>query len=186
MRRAVRIRKPLAESTPIRVNCFPAMTRSVFSSQTPLPRSSNAVLESLHDHAAMITQNPLVVHYALCQPPPSAPPDELDAVWYELTDRIAFLPCGLFPHLVRYHACFRDTPQGLQTHVYAPMGVDIRSDWRVSDREDSQGGNEVFLQEEVDLRCPFGLATFVRRTLRQAHAELVERLATPRSQSLSS
>lgn len=164
------------------------MTRSEFSSQTPLHRSADAVLESLHDHAAMITQNPLVVQYAPCQPPAFAPPDERDAIWYELTDRIAFLPCGLFPRHVRYHACFRDTPHGLQTHVYAPMGVDIRNSWRISVREDAQGGSEVragvFLLEEVDLRCPFGLTIFVRQTLRQAHAELVERLAAP-SQSLS-
>lgn len=161
------------------------MTRSVFSSLTPLPRSSDAALESLHDHVAMITQNPLVVQYAPCQPPPFAPPDELDAIWYELTDRIALLPYGLLPHHVHYHACFRDTPQGVQTHVYAPMGVDIRNDWRVSDRQDSQGRSEVVLQEQVDLRCPFGLTTFVRRTLRQAHAELVDRLVTAGSQSLS-
>ncbi|KAJ5183933.1 hypothetical protein N7492_001549 [Penicillium capsulatum] len=160
------------------------MPHSVFSSRTPLPRSP-VIVQSLHDHAAMITQNPLVVQYAPCQPPPFAPPDELDAIWYELTDRIAFLPYGLLSRHVRYHACFHDTPQGLQTHVYAPMGVDIRNDWRVSDWEDSQGGTGMFLQEQVDLRCPFGLTTFVQRTLQRAHAELVDRLATAVSQSLS-
>ena len=176
-------------------------SRSEFTSLTPLPRASeHTVLASLQDHRGMITQNPLVVHHAPCPPPPFAPPDEIDAIWFELTDRIDYLPCGLLPGLIHYHASFRDTPHGLQSHVYAPMGVQIRNDWRLRRRGDSQddhgAGHEgdtsesesgqLCLQETTDLRCPFGTTLFIRRTMRQAHAELVARLATAASLSRDS
>ena len=158
--------------------------QTVFINRTPLPSSlsETVVVQTLHDHGAMIAQNPLVIHYERCPVPEDAPPDETDASWYELIDRIDYLPCGLLPGRIRYRACFRDTPQGLRTHVYAPMGVDIRNLWTVCmgepGREDQAG---LYLQEEVDLRCPLGTTSFVRRTLTNAHKELVERLAVAKS-----
>lgn len=144
--------------------------RTVITSDSPLPSVSGAsVVQRLHDHNAMITQNPLVVHYERCQPPADAPADEGHMVWYELTDRINYLP-GLRGH-VRYRACFHDTPQGLQTHIYAPMGVDIRNEWSVR-----RGNEGLYLRERVELRCPLGMTGFIRRTLTRAHRELVARL----------
>lgn len=32
---------------------------------------------------------------------------------------------------VQYNASFYDLPYGLQTHVYAPLGLDIRGKWSV-------------------------------------------------------
>ncbi|KAJ5310910.1 uncharacterized protein N7443_003371 [Penicillium atrosanguineum] len=144
--------------------------RTVITSDSPLPSVSEvSVVQRLHDHDAMITRNPLVVHYERCQPPADAPTGESHAVWYELTDRINYLP-GLRGQ-VRYRACFHDTPQGLQTHIYAPMGVDIRNEWSVR-----RGGEGLYLQERVELRCPLGMTGFIRRTLTRAHRELVARL----------
>jgi hypothetical protein len=160
-------------------------TRTAFTNQTPLPNtvSENAVLRTLRDHAAMIEQNPLVIHYERCAPPDDAPAEEAHGIWYELTDRISYLPWGLLQGKVRYRGCFHDTPQGLRTHIYAPMGVHIRNHWTVHRRhreptagEDDPSG-ELYLQEEIELRCPFGTTSFVRRTLSQAHRELVARLA---------
>ncbi|KAJ5698833.1 hypothetical protein N7462_000838 [Penicillium macrosclerotiorum] len=191
-------------------------TRTTLARCTPLATSSTeSVVHTLHNHGAMIEQNPLVIHYERCAPPADAPPDEADAIWYELTDRIAILPWGLLQGKVRYRACFHDTPQGLRTHIYAPMGVNIRNYWSVVRRsekkdppavqhpeqprspefqlegqegqeaeegqeaQEGQGDPEggLFLQEQVDLRCPWGMTGFVRRTLTQAHQELVARLA---------
>ncbi|KAJ5157889.1 uncharacterized protein N7482_008989 [Penicillium canariense] len=108
-------------------------SRTVFTSRTPLPASvsEEAVLRTLRDHAAMIEQNPLVIHYERCAPPADAPPEESNGVWYELTDRISYLPWGLLRGKVRYRGCFHDTPQGLRTHIYAPLGVHIRNHWTV-------------------------------------------------------
>lgn len=157
------------------------MQRSVFTNRTRLPSASEvAVVHSLHDHNAMITQNPLVIHHERCQPPADALPDEANAIWYQLTDRIDYLPGGLLQGRVRYRACFQDTPRGLRTHVYAPMGVDIRNHWSVRRGEGEEGSDEIgeglYLHEEVELRCPIGTTGFVRRTLTRAHSRLVERM----------
>ncbi|KAJ5233138.1 hypothetical protein N7468_006094 [Penicillium chermesinum] len=113
-----------------------------FTNRTPLPPSVSeaAVVRSLHDHEAMITQNPLVIHYERCPVPEDALPDESDASWYELTDRVDYLPGGLLQGRVRYRGCFHDTPQGIRTHIYAPLGVRIRNHWTV---RRSQAGLEL-------------------------------------------
>lgn len=151
--------------------------RTVFTTQSPLPSSVSeaGVVQCLHDHGAMIAQNPLVVHYERCPPPADAPADESHAVWYQLTDRIDYLP-GLLKGHVRYRACFHDTPRGLQTHIYAPMGVDIRNHWSVQRGTSSGEPKGLYLQERVEMRCPLGTTGFVRRTLTRAHRELVARL----------
>ncbi|EPS31615.1 hypothetical protein PDE_06570 [Penicillium oxalicum 114-2] len=160
-------------------------TRTNFTNQTLLPSSlsETAVIRILHDHAAMIEQNPLVIHYERCAPPADAPPEDARGIWYELTDRVAYLPCGLLHGTVKYRACFHDTPQGLRTHIFAPMGVHIRNNWTVrrqsgeaNDGRIHGDSDELYLHEDVELRCPLGMTTFIRRTLAQAHRELVLRL----------
>ena len=75
------------------------MKRAVFTTTTTLPPSisRDAVLKTLHNHPEMIELNPLVIHYSRCEPNPSAPAEERDSdwTWYELKDRISFLPGGL-------------------------------------------------------------------------------------------
>jgi hypothetical protein len=150
-----------------------------FSSLTPLPSvSQETIIKKLHDHGAMIEQNPLVIHYERCPPPEDAPPDEILRTWYELTDRVIYIP-GLLQGKVRFRASFENTPLGLKTHIYAPLGVDIRNEWSVSERpsDESPDKQGLYLCEQVDLRCPFGTASFVRKTMKQSHSTLVARLA---------
>jgi hypothetical protein len=156
------------------------MQQIQFSSLTPLPPSVSweTIIEKLYDHGAMIEQNPLVIHYERCQPPTDAPHDEALRTWYELTDRVVYIP-GLLQGKIQYRASFENTPVGLKTHIYAPLGVDIRNEWSVSERpsgelQDKQG---LYLREEVDLRCPFGTASFVRKNIKESHSTLVARLA---------
>lgn len=88
----------------------------------------------LHDHSAMIELNPLVLRHDTCDPPPNATPDEAEhATWYSITDKINYLPGGLFSSEISYKASFYDLPMGLQTHVLAPAGVDIKSKWSMSE-----------------------------------------------------
>ncbi|EYE90288.1 uncharacterized protein EURHEDRAFT_489391, partial [Aspergillus ruber CBS 135680] len=147
----------------------------------------------------MIELNPLVIRYSRCQPTPSAPDEERASswAWYELTDRIKFLPGKWFRGKISYKGSFRDLPGGLRTHVYAPTGVDIRATWSVEgNKEGGEGegheegqassdatamndglhGQGLYLREEVDLRCPFWSAGFVKRTMRRSHGVLVDRL----------
>ena len=167
------------------------MKRAVFTTTTTLPPSisRDAVLKTLHNHPEMIELNPLVIHYSRCEPNPAAPAEERDSdwTWYELTDRISFLPGGLLRGNISYKGSFRDIPRGLRTHVYAPTGLDIRTTWSVGGSQPGEeiqekvdpdtNGQGLFLREEVDLRCPFWSVGFVKKTMRRSHGVLVDQLA---------
>ncbi|GAB7350098.1 hypothetical protein MBLNU459_g0765t1 [Dothideomycetes sp. NU459] len=164
--------------------------RSIYTVITPLPAtiSRQTAVEQLHNHSEMIELNPLVIKHVQCKPPPNAPADEFHCTWYELTDKITYLP-GI-KGKVNYKACFHDLPIGIQTHVYAPAGLEIKEKWSI-------GGNEpheereiieiglaglgvpregLYLREDVDMRCNVFLNNFVKGNLRKAHQVLVERL----------
>jgi hypothetical protein len=145
--------------------------------------SKETIIEKLHDHGAMIEQNPLVIHYERCQPPADAPDESLH-IWYTITDRIDYLPGGVLQGRICFRASFLNTPHGLITHIYAPLGVDIRNEWSVCsngtgaevepDLKDKPEG--LYLREKVNLRCPLGTAFFVRRNIEKSHSTLVARL----------
>ena len=164
--------------------------RSLYTIVTPLPAtvSRDTAVSVLHNHTEMIELNPLVVRHATCKAPPNAPADEFHCTWYELTDKVTYLP-GIKGH-VSYKACFHDLPRGIQTHVYAPAGLEIKEKWSI-------GGNEpheereiieigmaglgvprsgLYLREDVDMKCNIFLTNFVKKTLRRAHQVLVDRL----------
>ncbi|EAS28200.3 uncharacterized protein CIMG_09404 [Coccidioides immitis RS] len=166
------------------------MKRSIFTTITPLPSyiTRETVIEALHQHSEMIELNPLVIKHVRCKPPGNAPSDEFHCVWYELTDKIHYLPGGILSGNVSYKACFHDLPRGLQTHVYAPTGLDIKEKWSVGGnmpgepREPIELGlldvprEGLYLREDVDMRSNILTTSFVKRTLKKAHSVLVERL----------
>jgi hypothetical protein len=180
--------------------------RSVFTNVTPLPAgiSRETVMETLRDHLEMIDLNPLVEERHPIKPPPHSTPEEYHCLWYSLTDRIQYLPGGLMSGKVNYSACFHDLENGLQTHCYAPMGLNIKAKWTVGG---SLPGEPVapielgvgapitglWLREDVDMKCNIMMTSFVKKTLKKAHAHLVDRLvikaqiidATLESQRLS-
>ncbi|KAM3553006.1 hypothetical protein ARSEF4850_007118 [Beauveria asiatica] len=161
---------------------------SKLTSLTPLPAgmTRQAAVRFLQDHAAMIDLNPLVTARHRIPAPSSAPPDEAACAWWAVTDRIAYLPAGLATGSVSYRCVFLDLPgEGLQTHCYAPMGVDLRTRWSVGgggggapgidDASDPAAG--LFLCEDTELRCSVIMTAFVKKTLKGAHKRLVESLA---------
>ncbi|OAX83129.1 hypothetical protein ACJ72_02522 [Emergomyces africanus] len=164
--------------------------RVIFTTVSPLPTHipRDVVIETLHAHSEMIELNPLVISHKRCKAPPNSPPDEFHCVWYELTDKIQYLPGGIISGNVTYKACFHDLPRGLQTHIYAPTNLDIRNRWTVcgnmpgEPREPIELGltnvprEGLFLREDVDMRCNVFATSFVKKTLKEAHAVLVERL----------
>lgn len=88
---------------------------------------------------------------------------------------------------VSYNACFHDLENGLQTHCYAPMGLNIKSKWSlggslpgepVAPVELGLGAplQGLWLREDVDMKCNIMLTSFVKKTLKKAHSHLVERL----------
>ncbi|KAI9652515.1 MAG: hypothetical protein M1821_008369 [Bathelium mastoideum] len=163
--------------------------RTVYTSITALPAgiSRETVVETLHDHLEMIDLNPLVIKRFQCRPPSFASAEEYHCIWYQLTDKVQYLPGGLAQGNVTFHVCFHDLFNGLQTHVYAPLGLDIKEKWSLGGslpgepREPVEMGlgaprEGLYLREDVDMRCNFMTTTFVKRTLKKAHEKLVQRM----------
>ncbi|KAK6538261.1 hypothetical protein TWF694_011140 [Orbilia ellipsospora] len=169
---------------------MPVMSkRNVFTTITPLPPSISrkTVIDFFHNHEAMIDLNPLVIERHPIKAPDDASADEASCIWYSLTDKVHYLPGGIAAGNVNYTACFNDLPNGVQTHCRAPASVDIRSLWSIrgslpgEPKEPMELGLVVpkeglYIREDVDLRCNFILASFVKKTLKKAHSVLMDRL----------
>ncbi|KAF2665136.1 hypothetical protein BT63DRAFT_483023 [Microthyrium microscopicum] len=163
-------------------------TRTVFATVTPLPTdiSHEVVLDTLHDHGEMIDLNPLVIRREkLDVAPACAEDDEVEAIWYAITDKISYLPGGLYTGELTFYGCFNDLSDGLQTHVHAPMGVEIKSRWTLGGNRPGEPWQPVelgvgapqqglYLKEEVDLRCNFLTAPFVKKQLKESHGTVVD------------
>ncbi|OGM48616.1 hypothetical protein ABOM_001972 [Aspergillus bombycis] len=144
-----------------------------FTSTSILPPSitSERVMEVLHNHVTMVKLNPLVIDLQRCEPHEDAPETDRDLVWYEITDKVSYLPFGLLSGQVKYKACFEDLPMGLQTHIYAPLGLCTKNTWTVEGQMD-----ELQLKEDVLMKCNILVAPFVKATIKASHGPLVERL----------
>ena len=163
--------------------------RTVFTTVTPLPPgiTRESVRESLYDHVGMIDLNPLVVERHPIKPPATTAVEEYRCKWYQLTDKIHFLPNGIYSGRVTYRACFHDMSNGIQTHVYAPLGLDIKGKWTLGGslpgepRDVAELGLGVpeeglWLREDVDMTCNILMVGFVKKNLMNAHSILIQRL----------
>ncbi|KAE8450545.1 hypothetical protein EG329_006276 [Mollisiaceae sp. DMI_Dod_QoI] len=163
--------------------------RTVFTVVTPLPAgiSRETVMETLRSHTEMIDLNPLVEERHPIKPPPNATAEEYHCIWYSLTDKVQYLPGGLASGKVSYTCCFHDLENGLQTHCYAPMGLNIKGKWTLGGSLPGEpvapvelGINTplsgLWLREDVDMKCNFMMTSFVKKTLQKAHSKLVDRL----------
>ena len=164
------------------------MAKTIYTTITPLPPGilRETVLETLHDHLEMIDLNPAHTERHRINPPPEATPEEYHCTWYQITDKISYLP-GV-KGSVSFKTCFHNLANGMQNHVYAPMGLDIKEKWTV-------GGNlpgepiqpaeigigapisGLYLREDIEIKCNFLVARFVKKQLKDACATLVARLA---------
>lgn len=133
----------------------------------------------------MIDLNPLVTERHTIKPPANATAEEYHCIWYSITDKVSYIP-GV-KGSVTYSGCFHDLPDGLQTHVYAPMGLNIRSKWSLGGSLPGEPVQPVelglgvpmtglYIREDVDMKCNVMLTSFVKKTLKKAHSHLVERL----------
>ena len=163
--------------------------RTVYTSITPLPRgiTRESVLATLYDHLEMIDLQPNVEERHPIKSPSSATAEEYHCQWYSLTDKVQYLPGGLYTGKVSYNVCFHNLPSGMQAHVYAPLGLDIRNKWTLGGslpgepKEPVELGlgmprDGLWLREDVDMRCNILLTSFVRKNLKKAHETLVARL----------
>ncbi|KAF1979102.1 hypothetical protein BU23DRAFT_147992 [Bimuria novae-zelandiae CBS 107.79] len=162
---------------------------SVFTTVTPLPAgiTRQSVIDMYHAHTEMIELNPLVIDRFKCKAPSYAPAEEYYSTWYTIKDKVNYLPGGIASSSVSYHACFHDLPDGLQTHVYAPLGLDIRAKWTVGGSLPGEPKAPVelglgapreglYIREDVRMKCNIMMMSFVKKTFKESHAKMVDRL----------
>lgn len=151
-----------------------------------VPRAS--ILSFLHSHRSMIELNPLVIDYHQIPPPrrrsssttslestnssDALPPPPSDGsepeIWYSVTDTVPYM----IPNKVTYKSSFRLFPTGMSTTSHAPLGLVVQSTWRIE--EDIAG--EMYLREDVELKCSAVMNLFVKKTIKKAHGDLVHKL----------
>ncbi|KAK6210421.1 hypothetical protein LQW54_006167 [Pestalotiopsis sp. IQ-011] len=173
--------------------------RTTFTTISPLPADigRQPVLDFLHSHEGMIDLNPLVIErHPLSEPPPHCPDEERECTWWSMTDKITYMP-GVKSDLT-YTAAFQDLHDGIRTHCYAPMGTHIRERWSLGGTLPGEPKQPVelgigapsqglYIREDVEVRCNFLMAGFVKKTILKSHGVLVERLvAGARKQAESS
>ena len=163
--------------------------KSRFTTVTPLPAgiTRETVLETLHNHVEMIDLNPLVTERHPIKPPSEATAEEYHCQWYSITDKVNYLPGGLYSGSVTFNACFHDLPDGLQSHIYAPMGLDMKGRWTLGGSLPGEPRQAVeiglglpkiglWLREDVEMKVNVVMGGFVKKTTKKAHSTLVQRL----------
>ncbi|KAL2753069.1 hypothetical protein ACRALDRAFT_1072815 [Sodiomyces alcalophilus JCM 7366] len=169
--------------------------KEVYTTITPIPGfiPRQLALDILHSHSEVITLNPLVIDHKPIPAPPHAPVDEYYSTWYEITERMQWIPRlgRMGSGKIKFTGCFHDMPWGLQTHTYAPMGVDIRIKYRV---DGNQPGLEppqphelgladlgapsdgLYLREDIEIRCNVTMVGYVKSELQSASKGMVARI----------
>lgn len=163
--------------------------KSHFTTVTALPAgiTRETVLETLHNHVEMIDLNPLVTERHPIKPPPEATPEEYHCQWYSVTDKVNYLPGGLYSGSVTFNACFHDLPDGLQSHIYAPLGLNMKGRWTLGGSLPGEPRQAVeiglgvpktglWLREDVEMKVNVVMGGFVKKTTKKAHLTLVQRL----------
>lgn len=163
--------------------------KSHFTTVTALPAgiSRETVLETLHNHVEMIDLNPLVTERHPIKPPSEATAEEYHCQWYSVTDRVNYLPGGLYSGSVTFNACFHDLPDGLQSHIYAPLGLNMKGRWTLGGSLPGEPRHAVeiglgvpktglWLREDVEMKVNVVMGGFVKKTTKKAHTTLVQRL----------
>ncbi|KAI9695380.1 MAG: hypothetical protein M1820_008675 [Bogoriella megaspora] len=163
--------------------------RTVYTTITPLPSGigRSTVIDTLHDHLELIDLSPLVIKRFQTKPPGFASAEEFHCIWYQITDKVQYLPGGIAKGNVSYHVCFHDLTNGVQSHCYAPLGLDIKDKWTIGGnlpgepREPVEMGlgapkEGLYLREDIDMRSNFMTTSFVKKTLKKSHEKLVARM----------
>jgi hypothetical protein len=161
--------------------------KETYTVTTPIPHTvpRALALDILHSHGEIITLNPLVLSHKAIKAPRSAPADEYYMTWYEITERVQYVP-GLGKMgsgKISFKGCFHDEPWGLVTHTYAPMSIDLKNQYRIvgnepgepPDFETNAPGPGLFLREDVTIECNVTLMSFVKGQLKTSTKVLVDR-----------
>ncbi|AEO66461.1 d34577d1-9a04-4fc1-a2e2-d320e163a90b [Thermothielavioides terrestris] len=169
--------------------------KDTFTVITPIPSfiPRQLAIDILHSHSEVITLNPLVLSHKPIAAPQNAETDEYYSTWYEITERIQVLPGigKMGASTIKFNGCFHNMPWGLQTHIYAPMNVDLRNTYRIAGNQPGVEPPEpaeiglkalgapsdgLYLREDIEIRCNVTMLNFVKSQLKRAGAEMVRRI----------
>ena len=153
----------------------------------PLPAgvTRQLAIDMLHSHGEIIMLNPLVLEHHDIQAPNDAPPDEYFSTWYEITEHLQYIP-GVSGKMT-FKGVFHDMPWGLQTHIYAPAGVDLKNKYQIKGNQpgeprmprelgDKGPTDGLYLQENVEIKCNFAIASYVKKNVQKSSAVLIARM----------
>ncbi|KAK4170088.1 hypothetical protein QBC43DRAFT_307128 [Cladorrhinum sp. PSN259] len=169
--------------------------KETFTVITPIPGfiPRQLAIDILHSHSEVITLNPLVIDHKPIAAPQNAATDEYYSTWYEITERVQVVPGmgKMGSSLIKFNGCFHDMPWGLQTHIYAPMNIDMRSTYRVAGNQPGFEAPEVpeiglkalgvpsdglYLREDIEIKCNITMISFVKSQAKKACADMVARI----------
>ncbi|POS75004.1 hypothetical protein DHEL01_v206600 [Diaporthe helianthi] len=169
--------------------------KEAYTIVTPIPGfiPRQLAIDILHSHSEVITLNPLVLDHKPIKAPQKAASDEYYSTWYEISQRIQYVP-GLGKMgsgKITFNGCFHDMPWGLQTHIYAPMNVDLRNKYRISGNQPGVESPEqpeiglaslgapsdgLYLRDDVEIKCNVAVMSFVKSQMKAASKEMVSRI----------
>ena len=169
--------------------------KDTFTIITPIPGfiPRQLAIDILHSHSEVITLNPLVLEHKPIAAPRNAETDEYYSTWYEITERVTFVPGigKMGASIIKFNGCFHDMPWGLQTHIYAPMNVDLRNTYRIAGNQPGFEPPEMpeiglkalgapsdglYLREDIEIKCNVTVIGFVKSQLKKAGGEMVQRI----------
>ncbi|KAK0382699.1 hypothetical protein NLU13_9795 [Sarocladium strictum] len=169
--------------------------KETFTVITPIPGfiPRQLAIDILHSHSEVITLNPLVLDHKPIPAPRNAAADEYYSTWYEITERVQVVPGvgKMGSSKISFQGCFHDMPWGLQTHIYAPLQIDMRNKYRIAGNqpgveppENREIGLEalgapkdgLYLREDIEIKCNITLTSFVKSTAKAASKEMVQRI----------
>jgi hypothetical protein len=158
---------------------------------TPIPSfiPRQLAIDFLHSHGEILELNPLVTSHSPIKAPRDAPADEFYSTWYEISQRIQYIPGlgSLGSGAITFRGVFHDLPFGLQTHTYAPANVDLRNKWQICGNQPGEPPEPkelgsgappegLYIREDVEIRCNVTMVNFVKKEMKAAAKIMVERL----------
>lgn len=169
--------------------------KEVYTVITPIPGfiPRQLAIDILQSHSEVITLNPLVIEHKPIPAPRDAAADEFYSTWYEITERVTFVPGigKMGSSKVTFKGVFHDVPSGLQTHMYVPFGIDLRNRYHIGGNQpgieppehrelglDKLGAPKdgLYLREDIEIRGNISVVGFVKSQLKAASKEMVQRI----------
>ncbi|EHK19328.1 uncharacterized protein TRIVIDRAFT_90424 [Trichoderma virens Gv29-8] len=169
--------------------------KEAFTLVTPIPGfiPRQLAIDILHSHGEVLTLNPLVLGFKPISAPRNASADEFYSTWYEIEERIQVIPGvgKLGGSRIKFNGCFHDMPWGLQTHIYAPLNIDLRNKYRICGNQPGFEPPEVreiglealgapadglYLREDIEIKTNIAMVSFVKAQLKASNKEMVQRI----------